>query len=71
MCNGGVQLEWHIGQRTLEIEFPPTGEPEFVCWDRTSSDMADEGELKMPTDACQVTAFENKVRQLLDWVMDE
>jgi len=28
--SGGIQLEWYLGKRELEIEFTPTGQIEYL-----------------------------------------
>lgn len=70
--DGGVQLEWHIGSRSLEIEFEPSGIVGYICWDRDSH-WDREGELSVPsTDAtASMKDFQEEVRKLLSWVKGE
>ncbi len=69
-CDGGVQLEWHIDSRTLEIEFGPEGPPAYICWDQRDPDLACEGAIEFPASSGpgDVRRFEEKVEELLAWV---
>ncbi len=69
---GGVQLEWHAGDRTLEIEFLPDQSPSYICWDRASK-ISDEGVVDLPSTSTirDVKAFEDKVQHLISWLGGE
>ncbi|QDS91890.1 hypothetical protein FF011L_06260 [Roseimaritima multifibrata] len=58
--DGGVQLEWHVDDRSLEIEFDiANGQPVYICWDRNGAEPV-EGEITIEDD--------QKVNSLISWV---
>jgi len=64
---GGVQLEWHVAGRTLEIDFSPTGETNYICW-QTSVGTFKEGALHAPKIKNDVRQYAELVSELISWV---
>ena len=41
-CGGGIQLEWYMGDRELEIEFTPDGRIEYLATDNRAGGEVEE-----------------------------
>lgn len=54
LADGGVQLEWHAGGRSLEVVFRPVAEPTFYYYDQQSGEEV-EGVLRPEAGACEET----------------
>jgi len=54
---GGVQLEWEVQGRVLELEFRPSGATEFLIVD---GDRQEEGEVGFPS---------ARLRKMLEWLV--
>lgn len=57
---GGVQLEWYLSPRELEIEFRADGGIEYLATD-TAEDGSDSGQVEAPH-------VVGAIRRLLDWI---
>lgn len=62
MTRGRVQLEWHRGNRSLELEFEAPTTIHYLRWD---SDQGIENEDLIPVDGADV------VKSLFDWFTAE
>jgi hypothetical protein len=62
MTRGRLQLEWHQGKRSLELEFGGVGTIRYLQWDTTAHPMvAEEGEISI--------ADTEAIHELLRWFM--
>jgi hypothetical protein len=70
-AEGGVNLEWHVDGRTLEIDFSPCDGTidgaSYICWE-TGRGLVDEGVLIEPTNSNEVMPYSNSVLSLISWV---
>ena len=73
LYSGGIQLEWFVNSRRLEIDFEPNQAPSYFTFDSVTGDEK-EGQLPCLPCSGSVAAcndFESHIGNLISWVKGE